>query len=311
MEEGSDKGTGQRGARRWVPALRYCGPTQTLPGRPGRRSIARGYIRRHRQEKFSIRKLYSLANSHVGEADKKEQIQTKFTPPAGQDHANMPYDPDARLSDQINLSVSKSLRTLRPREKYISHQVYLDSLLLHSPYSTIEETLKVWTHLEAFVPKRTPQIGISNVDLPTLKALWESAKVKPSIVQNRFHAETGYDVPLRAFCKKNRITYQAFWTLTGNSELLEAKPVVALAQAAEIGKPVALYALVMDQDILVLNGTTSADHMREDLIGMQIVGQWVLKNGEEWKRIRAEFREVIGDKSPSHNDPKFRGLWRA
>lgn len=223
----------------------------------------------------------------------------------------MPYDPDARLSDQINLSVSKSLRTLRPREKYISHQVYLDSLLLHSPYSTIEETLKVWTHLEAFVPKRTPQIGISNVDLPTLKALWESAKVKPSIVQNRFHAETGYDVPLRAFCKKNRITYQAFWTLTGNSELLEAKPVVALAQAAEIGKPVALYALVMDQDILVLNGTTSADHMREDLIGMQIVGQWVLKNGEEWKRIRAEFREVIGDKSPSHNDPKFRGLWRA
>lgn len=222
----------------------------------------------------------------------------------------MPYDPDARLSEQINLSVSRSLRNLSPPGKYISHLVYVDSLLLHSPLPTMKETLQAWTHLEPFVPKRARQIGISNVDLPTLETIYQKAKVKPSVVQNRFHAETGYDVPLRAFCKKHKIKYQSFWTLTGNLALLESQPVVTLAQEAEIVRPVALYALVMDLDILVLNGTTSADHMREDLSGIRTVGKWADKNEEEWKRIRAEFREIIGEDVRFPEDPKFRGLLR-
>lgn len=207
----------------------------------------------------------------------------------------MPYDPNARLSDQINNSVTSSLRNLRPASGYITHLVYIDSLLLHSPLPTISETLEAWQHLELFVPKQVRELGISNVDLATLETIYKKAKIKPSIVQNRFHAWTGYDVPLRAFCREHEIKYQSFWTLTGNPELLESKPVIALAQGAEIGRPVALYALVMDLDIDVLNGTTSAEHMREDLYGMRAGRRWVEKNEEQWKEIRMQFRELIGE----------------
>lgn len=311
MEEGSDQRNGQRGARRWLSTLRYRGPTQTLPRESSRRGIARGNIRRQCGKEIRIRELHIVVPFDLSEADQIEQIQTKFTPSTGQDLDNMPYNPTARMGDQINQSVSNSLRSLRPETKYISRQVYLDALLLHSPMPTIEETLEVWCFLEAFARTgRAKQLGISNVDLPTLKAIWDNAKIKPSIVQNRFHAKTGYDVQLRAFCETAHITYQAFWTLTGNPELLSAKPVVDLAQAAEIRRPVALYALVMDLDILVLNGTTSPEHMREDLNGMQIVGKWADKNREGWKRVSEAFRETIGDKPLSHKDHRFRGLVR-
>lgn len=207
----------------------------------------------------------------------------------------MPYDPDAQLSDQINLSVSSSLRNLRPSGENISHLAYVDSLLLHSPLRTMEETLQAWTRLESFVPDQARQIGISNVNLPVLKEIYKNAQIKPSVVQNRFYAETGYDVPLRAFCREHKIEYQSFWTLTGNPQLLGAKPVVSLARAAEIGRPVALYALVMDLGIIVLNGTSSKEHMREDLYGMQVVSKWTEKNEKEWKEIRAGFRAIVGD----------------
>lgn len=213
-------------------------------------------------------------------------VQTKYTTPAGQDLSNMPYDPNASLDTQIHASVASSLKNLR--STHDSEQgTYLDCLLLHSPLPTLDQTLEAWRLLESYVPHQIKALGISNVTLPVLREIYNTSTVKPSVVQNRFYAQTRYDGPLRAFCREQGILYQSFWTLTGNPKLLKSKPVLELAQAADVSVPIALYALVMDLGVEVLNGTTSAEHMREDLAGIQRVREWAGLNPRRWVQIAA------------------------
>ncbi|KAF2624622.1 aldo-keto reductase-like protein [Macroventuria anomochaeta] len=211
-------------------------------------------------------------------------VQTKYTTPAGQDLNKMPYDPNAPLGTQIHTSVASSLKNLRPTQA--EEGSYLDCLLLHSPLPTLEQTLQAWRLLETYVPHQIKALGISNVTLPVLREIYNTSTVKPSVVQNRFYAQTQYDSPLRAFCREHGIMYQSFWTLTGNPKLLKSKPVVELAQAAQVSVPTALYALVMDLGVEVLNGTTSAVHMQEDLEGIQKVRDWATSNPRQWIQAR-------------------------
>jgi diketogulonate reductase-like aldo/keto reductase len=157
------------------------------------------------------------------------------------------------------------------------------------------------------VPDKIRALGISNVPLPVLQAIYDSAKVKPSVVQNRFYPATKYDVPLRAFCSQHKISYQSFWTLTGNPELLKSKPVALVAsltrsyhgllelasQGASVDASVALYALVFDLGITVLNGTTSSEHMEADLRGVRKVQEWAVANKQEWAQARKAFRQLV------------------
>ena len=203
----------------------------------------------------------------------------------------MPYDPSATLRKQIRTSLSSSLKNLRPNEAS-EEGSYLDCLLLHSPLPTIEETLQAWDLLESYVPYTIRSLGISNVTLPVLRQVYEHALIKPSVVQNRFYPQTRYDVPLRAFCREHGIMYQSFWTLTGNPELLKSKPVISLAEASRVDRSVALYALVMDLGVMVLNGTTSSEHMRQDLQGVKCVGQWATSHPAEWKAVQENFKTI-------------------
>lgn len=109
---------------------------------------------------------------------------------------------------------------------------YIDAVLLHSPLDTPQETLEAWKGLEAAVDNRHVRVlGISNCySLQDLQELHEAARVKPVIIQNRFYPATGYDAALRAWCRKNGITYQGFWTLTANPHVLR-DPVIT--QSAE------------------------------------------------------------------------------
>ncbi|KAH9876546.1 hypothetical protein J1614_003677 [Plenodomus biglobosus] len=222
------------------------------------------------------------------------QLQTKYTTPAGQDISNMPYDPSSPLETQIHTSVASSLQNLRSAPDS-EKDAYLDCLLLHSPLPSIEETLQAWRLLESYVPSRIRSLGISNVTLPVLQVLYEQSTIKPSVVQNRLYPQTGYDVALRAFCTSHAITYQSFWTLTGNPTLLKSNPVLALAQECGIEQPVALYALVMNSGIMVLNGTTSTSHMRQDLDGILKVREWIETHPEDWKSLDDAFKALIKD----------------
>jgi diketogulonate reductase-like aldo/keto reductase len=149
---------------------------------------------------------------------KREEIflQTKFTSLNGQDPKNIPYDPAASLDNQVRQSFAASCKNL--------HTDYLDSLVLHSPMKLYEETLLVWrTMEELFDMGAVLQLGISNTyDLSTLERLYNDAKVKPTVLQNRFYADSGYDIEIRKFCTENGIRYQSFWTLTANPQILKS-----------------------------------------------------------------------------------------
>jgi diketogulonate reductase-like aldo/keto reductase len=204
----------------------------------------------------------------------------------------MPYHPLDPLEMQIHTSIASSLKNLRPDEDS-DEDSYLDCLLLHSPLPTPEQTLQAWSIMESYVPHKIKSLGISNVTLPLLQAIYENAKVKPSVVQNRFYPQTRYDVPLRAFCERNNITYQSFWTLTGNPKLLKLGAVQDVARAVAVSTSVVLYALVIDLGIAVLNGTTSKQHMEEDLEGIRQVREWAKENGVEWNRARLAFLRAV------------------
>ena len=81
----------------------------------------------------------------------------------------------------------------------------------------MKETQEAWRAMETHVPQQAHTLGISNIyQIEVLKALYDFASVKPSVVQNRFYPNTGYDTEIRAFCTEKGMTYQSFWTLTGS-----------------------------------------------------------------------------------------------
>lgn len=186
-------------------------------------------------------------------------LQTKFTPINGQDPNDIPYDKNAPLEEQVLQSFEKSKENLRTD--------YLNSLVLHSPMSSIAKTLTVWKVFEQIHATGGVQhLGISNCyDLDTLEKLYENANVKPSYLQNRFYRESGYDVEIRKFCDEHNIRYQSFWTLTANPNIVESQTVQRIAQKYSKTTAQIWFAFVRSLGITVLSGTKSKKHMLEDL----------------------------------------------
>lgn len=186
-------------------------------------------------------------------------LQTKFTPSKGQDPDNIPYDPKASLGAQVRQSFAASLRNLRTD--------YLDGLVLHSPYPRDADTLEAWRAMEALHDQGgVRQLGISNCyELKRLKSLCRKARIKPAVIQNRFYAKTGHDRDIRAFCADSGIIYQSFWTLTANPAVLADPALVALADRHTCSAAQLFFRYLTQLDIVCLTGTTSAEHMAQDL----------------------------------------------
>jgi diketogulonate reductase-like aldo/keto reductase len=186
-------------------------------------------------------------------------IQTKFTPLEGHDPKRIPYDPAASLAEQIAYSFDVSRRNLGCE--------IVDSLLLHSPLFPFSRLETGWRAMEALVREgKLRQIGISNCyDLGWLQRLYEIAEIKPAVVQNRFYADTGYDIALRQWCRERGIIYQSFWTLTANPMLLDSQTMRTIAKTRGIRVEQLLFAYLHRSGIVPLTGTTSAEHMAIDL----------------------------------------------
>jgi diketogulonate reductase-like aldo/keto reductase len=186
-------------------------------------------------------------------------LQTKFTSLGGQDPNRIPYDPDAPLAEQVAQSVEVSLRNLQTN--------YLDCLVLHSPMRKMQDTEEVWQAMQVSVASGVVRrLGISNCyDLSVLKQLQEWADIKPAVVQNRFYAETDFDVDIRAFCREHGIVYQSFWTLTANPHVLAHEQTMGLAAKYHVSPAQVLFRYLTEIDVVPLSGTKSPVHMREDL----------------------------------------------
>jgi diketogulonate reductase-like aldo/keto reductase len=203
------------------------------------------------------------ACSELGLTRSALYLQTKFTSLAGQDPQRIPYDRRAPLPQQIEQSCARSLANLRTD--------YLDGLLLHSPLSTGAETLHAWRTLEDLVERGTVRsIGISNCyQVEELQQLWQAAHIKPTVLQNRFYRDSGYDAELRVFCREHAITYQSFWTLTANKQLLTHEVLIAAATAHRRSVEQILFRYLTQRQVVPLTGTRSEQHMREDLAILQ------------------------------------------
>jgi diketogulonate reductase-like aldo/keto reductase len=187
-------------------------------------------------------------------------LQTKFTHRGGQDH-RLPYDERADVATQVRQSFESSLEHLGTD--------YLDSYVLHGPSLRVglaAADLEAWAAMEALhAAGKTKVLGVSNVSVEQLQLLWRKAAVKPELVQNRCYASRGWDSEVRGFCRQHGLAYQGFSLLTANREVLGHPKVQAIA--ARLGKtvPQVIFRFATSVGMTPLTGTTSPQHMREDL----------------------------------------------
>jgi diketogulonate reductase-like aldo/keto reductase len=112
---------------------------------------------------------------------------------------------------------------------------------------------------------RARKLGISNVTLEQLFLLCEQARVRPRFVQNRCYATTGWDRRIRQFCAEQQIIYQGFSLLTANRNVLRHRHLERIAQRHGLTVGQIAFRFALDVGMLPLTGTTSAEHMRQDL----------------------------------------------
>jgi diketogulonate reductase-like aldo/keto reductase len=187
-------------------------------------------------------------------------LQTKFTHLDGQDH-RLPYDPKAPVATQVQQSLESSLGHLGIER--------LDALLLHGPSvpeGLADDDREAWTAMEDL--QRDGQVrllGVSNVSADQLEELLVTSRVKPAIVQNRCFTRPHRDRAVRNLCARHGLAYEGFSLLTGHRTLLGDADVHAIARRLGATIPQVVFHWCLSQGMVVLTGTTSAQHMAQDL----------------------------------------------
>ena len=186
-------------------------------------------------------------------------VQTKFTYVESQD-SRLPYDPRADYPTQVRQSFQSSLE----------HLGRIDCYLLHGPrtragFSAIDRD--VWQAMEELT---IDKIGVSNVTAEQVETLLKFAEKRPSVVQNRCFAQTGWDRDVRDVCRREGITYQGFSLLTANVRELGHPRIRTIAARHHATVPQIVFAFARQIGMTILTGTTNAQHMREDLASANI-----------------------------------------
>jgi len=192
-------------------------------------------------------------------------LQTKFTYQEGQDH-RLPYDPAATLSVQVAQSMASSLEHLGTD--------HVDSFVLHGPASHSHWTTNDFETWQAMIKERdagrTRLLGVSNISLAQLQQMARAHAEPPAFVQNRCYARRGWDREVRAFCRERNIIYQGFSLLTANVEVLRHPSVAGLATQLNASPAQIVFAFARQVSMLPLTGTSSAEHMQQDLASLNL-----------------------------------------
>ena len=206
-----------------------------------------------------------LAAYEAGVVSRKDLfLQTKFTYQRGQDH-RLPYDPAAALTVQVEQSIASSLEHLSTD--------YVDSYVLHGPSSShqwSEADAEVWEAMRKQRDAgRTRLLGVSNVAIHHLERMKASGADLPAFVQNRCFAQLDWDRDVRSFCKEQGITYQGFSLLTANQEVVQHPPLIAVAEKLGATSAQLIFAFARAISMLPLTGTSSEEHMKQDLASLE------------------------------------------
>lgn len=192
-------------------------------------------------------------------------LQTKFTYRSSQDH-RLPYDGSADVATQVRQSFASSLDHLQTD--------VIDSYVLHGPSRSrglSHDDFAAWRAMEDLhLQEKTRFLGISNVQLDQLKLLCEEARVKPTFVQNRCFARTMWDAEVRAFCRENGMVYQGFSLLTANLSELRTPRFREIVQRNGFTPAQVVFRFAIQIGMLPITGTTDPEHMREDLVALDL-----------------------------------------
>jgi len=163
---------------------------------------------------------------------------------------------------------------------------YLDLYLIHTPfafqpgdeqdprdqngnviYDSGVTLLDTWRAMESLVDRgKCRAIGLSDIGLNELLPIYESARIKPAVVQVESHPYLP-ETELLEFCKEKGIVFLAFAPLGhGMRPGLLEDPVISVI-AARVGKTPAqvLLAWAMQRGTALLTTPKSADRARENL----------------------------------------------
>ncbi|KAF0245580.1 MAG: hypothetical protein FD180_1448 [Planctomycetota bacterium] len=204
----------------------------------------------------------ALAKAYKDGLVKREDLflQTKFTDRGGQDQ-RLPYDPNADAATQVKQSFASSLEHLGTD--------YLDSYVLHGPstrYGIGEHDRAIWRAMEEIAKAgKARALGVSNVSAEQLEELCAFAKVQPAYAQIRTFARSGWDADTRAVCRERKIVFQGFSLLTANPHVVMHPEIGRLAAARKVTPAQLTFAWCVHLGILPLTGTTSEEHMKQDL----------------------------------------------
>jgi len=93
----------------------------------------------------------------------------------------------------------------------------------------------------------------------------------PAFVQNRCYARLGWDREIRGFCTERKIVYQGFSLLTANMEVLRHPVVTGLATRSNATPAQIVFAFARAAGMLPLTGTSTREHMTQDLASGEVV----------------------------------------
>ena len=159
--------------------------------------------------------------------------------------------------------------------------------------------------MEDLVPSKVGSLGLSNVDLESLRRVCEAATVKPSAVQNRFTQDTAdkpnpvfppdlpypvvtFDRDVREYCRQQEIAYAPWGLLWGSLDVLDGTEQIIqkAGQAVGLSKEIACYALMRSLggcQISILCGTSNEGRMHEALVGLAKVSRYLAESEEHRK----------------------------
>jgi alcohol dehydrogenase (NADP+) len=162
---------------------------------------------------------------------------------------------------------------------------YLDLYLIHTPfafqagdeqdprdqngnvvYDRGVTLLDTWRAMESLVDHgRCRAIGLSDITLDGLLPIYESARIKPAVVQVESHPYLP-ETELLEFCRKNDIVFLAFAPLGHGMRPGPLEDPVILAIAARVGKTPAqvLLAWAVQRGTALLTTPRTADRAREN-----------------------------------------------
>jgi alcohol dehydrogenase (NADP+) len=158
--------------------------------------------------------------------------------------------------------------------------------------------LETWGAMESLVDSgRCPAIGLSDISLDELLPIYESARIKPAVVQVEAHPYLP-ETELLEFCKKNDIVFLAFAPLGHGMKPGPLEDPVITAIAARVGMAPAqvLLAWAVQRGTALLTTPTTAARARENFNISAIPEEAV----EEINRIqtRQRFNQVVKTGSP-------------